>query len=341
MIHSEEKGRKPPENGQWGSDPTRRDFLTLGVGAFVVAATPGLLRKRIRMARRRIPVMGTVADVAVPHHDPVYAQRAIDAALDELRFVDRIMTRFRDDSEVGRANLVAWREPVGIGPATAAVLEESLHWARATDGRFDPCLGRAMEMWDPEDRTVPPAPEQVRRWAERGLWKALELDRSAGGWVVRLRDRDAALDLGGIAKGYGVDRAAEALRRWGVENALVNVGGDLRALGASEDGDAWKVGVRDPFDPSALVATLRVTDAAVATSGDYQRFFAYGGRRYHHLLDPISGEPRESASHSVTVEAATCMIADAAATAVFGSGEDKARALLAAAGRDARVVHHV
>lgn len=336
MIHSEEKGQTPRDTRK---EPTRREFVALGVGAFVVAATPGLLRRGPRMVRRRIPVMGTVADVAVAHRDPDYAQRAVDAALDELRMVERTMTRFRDESEVGRANLMAWKRPVEVGPATAEVLEESLRWARATEGRFDPCLGRAMELWAPEDRSAPPDAASVRRWAGRGLWEALELERSGGRAAVRLLDRDAGLDLGGIAKGYGVDRAAEALRRWGVRNALVNAGGDLWALGTSEDGDPWRVGVRDPADPSGLVATLRVTDRAVATSGDYRQYFDYDGRRYHHLLDPGAGEPREASDHTVTVEAASCMAADAAATAVFGSEPGEARRFIAAAGRDAHVVH--
>lgn len=338
MIRSEEKGRKPPDRRP---DPTRREFVALGVGAFVVAAAPGLLRRGPRLVRRRIPVMGTLAEVAVVHRDPTYAQGAVDAALDELRAVERTMTRFRDDSEIGRVNRMAWRRPVEVGPGTASVLEESLAWARASDGGFDPCLGGAMELWAPEDRTAPPDPESVRRWAGRGLWQALELERSGSRVAVRLLDRDASVDLGGIAKGYGVDRAAEALRRWGVRNALVNAGGDLWALGTSQDGDPWKVGIRDPDDPSGLVTTLRVTDRAVATSGDYQRFFAHGGRRYHHLLDPGSGEPREGSVHSVTVEASSCMTADAAATAVFGSDPDQARRLIVAAGRDARVVHQV
>jgi thiamine biosynthesis lipoprotein ApbE len=90
------------------------------------------------------------------------------------------------------------------------------------------------------------------------------------------------IDLGGIAKGYGVDRAVEALRAWGVTSALVNVGGDLYALGSSEDGDEWEVGIRSPEDPSRLKGVIRIEDRAVATSGDYERFFDYGDRRFHH-----------------------------------------------------------
>src|SRR5690606_13732097 len=128
---------------------------------------------------------------------------------------------------------------------------------------------------------------------------------------------DLALDLGGIAKGYSVDRAVDALRRHGIEHALVNVGGDLYALGRSPDGDPWQIGVRAAAAPQQLAGTIALTDAAVATSGDYEQFFTHGGRVYHHLLDPATAAPRASSLHSVTVQAASCMSADAAATAAL------------------------
>jgi thiamine biosynthesis lipoprotein len=285
--------------------------------------------------------MGTIADIAVVHRDERYAQAAIDAAIAELRFVDRTMTWFSDDSEVGLANLSAARRPVVIGPATARVLREAHAWAEASDGRFDPCLGNAMKLWDVGGRGTPPAPDRVRSFAGRGLYQYLEIGRRGGEDVVFFRDRDLALDLGGIAKGYGVDRAAEALRGYGIQNAIVNVGGDLYALGVSEDGDAWKVGVRDPDDPDGIVASLEVSDAAVATSGDYIRYFQYGDRRYHHLLDPVTGEPRVARMRSVTVMADDCMNADAAGTAAFGMSQAEAVTLLGQQKSGAKIVHTV
>ena len=106
-------------------------------------------------------------------------------------------------------------------------------------------------------------------------------------------DEDMGIDLGGIGKGYGVDRAVAVLREWGFQNGLVNVGGDLYAMGVSEDGDPWNVGVRSPDDPQGLVANLAMSDQAVATSGDYHQYFEHDGRRYHHLLDPTTGAPAE------------------------------------------------
>ncbi|MBI1734419.1 MAG: FAD:protein FMN transferase [Candidatus Rokubacteria bacterium] len=318
----------------------RRKFVVLGAGAFVLAGLP-LAARRERIVRRTLPVMGTVADIAVVHGDVATAQAAIDAALDELRRVDRVMTRFTTASEIGRANASAAREAVLVSAETAGVVRDALAWAEATDGAFDPAIGRAVALWDVTSRTTPPGAHAVRRLAGRRLYRSLDL----GGWrgqpAVRFADRDVAIDLGGIAKGYAVDRAAGALRARGIERALVNVGGDLYALGEMERGSGWRVGIQAPDEPARIVEALTVADQAIATSGDYFQFFEHAGRRYHHLLDPRTGEPRRTPVRSVTIAAATCMDADAAATAAFGMSRADADRVLARRAPGARVVRTI
>jgi thiamine biosynthesis lipoprotein len=319
--------------------PSRREFVALGMGAFVVAATPGLLRRKRRLVRRTVPLMGTMAEIGVVHGDERYAQGAIDAAIAELRRVDRTMTRFSHDSDVGRANREAAHRPVPVTRATAEVIAAGLTWAAASDGAFDPAVGRVTELWDVGHRFAPPTASELQAVARPGLYRGLELGRQADIPVVVFHDAAIGLDLGGIAKGYGVDRAVIALREWGVRDALVNVGGDLYALGVSEDGDPWEVGVRDPADPARLAARFRISDRAVATSGDYQQYFDHGGRRYHHLMDPRTGSPRETAVRSVTVAADHCMTADAAGTAVFGQDRSTATRTMAAVDPHATLLH--
>lgn len=321
--------------------PNRREFLALGVGALAVATLPRALRRRDRLVRRTIPVMGTLAEVAVRHPNEAWAQKAIDAALDELRRVDYTMTRFRDDSDVGRANLGAGQNPVVVSEDTAEVLAAALTWARCSEGRFDPCLGRVSELWHVETRHAPPPESEIRPLEAGHFYTDLEVERTGSVPRVLLHDRRAAVDLGGIGKGYGVDLAARALRNHGVNNALVNVGGDLVALGTDENDEPWKVGVRSPDHLEQVAQVLRVSDRAVATSGDYLRFFKYHGRVYHHLLDPATGEPRRTAMRSITVEASTCMAADAAATALFGEDAASARRVLERAAPGARVVNSI
>jgi thiamine biosynthesis lipoprotein len=259
----------------------RRTLLTLGAGAFVAAALPFARGRRV-LVRRQLPVMGTFADLAVVHTSRRSAHRALDAACAELVRVDETMSRFRPDSDIGRLN--AADSAVRVGAPTAEVLAASLRWRRASAGQFDPCLGGSL---------------------------ALDGARASA---------EGRVDLGGIAKGFAVDRAVDALRRHGITQALVNAGGDLYALGASENGDPWRIGVRDPHDPRRITTTLEVADRAVATSGDYLQ--------PGHLIDPRTGRPYAGPRHSLTIAAATCMDADAAATALFGlAGADAAAVL--------------
>ncbi|MCK6459396.1 MAG: FAD:protein FMN transferase [Planctomycetes bacterium] len=309
----------------------RRTFLALGAGAFAVAMTPFAFR-RGRIVRRTIPVMGTIAEVAVVDDDAAAAQAAIDAAFAELRAVDAAMSRFSAGSDVGRLNREGARGPVAVSPETAHVLEEALRWARATDGRFDPCLGLAIELWDVNRRHEPPPAGAVRRLAGRHLYRALDVDTWRGAHVARFTDADVAVDLGGIAKGHAVDRAVAALRARGIGRAFVNAGGDLYAMGASEDNDPWQVGIQSAADPSRIERVIAVEDAAVATSGDYLQCFRFGGRRYHHLLDPGSGEPWRTDGRSLTIVAGRCVDADAGATACFGAPDPDAAVRRAAPG---------
>ena len=302
----------------WPRRPTRREFLTIGSGVFVALSLPLALRRRITLARRTLPLMGTIAEIQVAHRDERFAEGAIDAAFAELQRVERVMTRFRADSEIGVANRLAGREGVVVSAETARVIRTALDWSSVSDGRFDPAIGEVSELWDVLHRHEPPPADAVARLARRGFWRKVDLAPSSGGFAVRYEDRDLHLDLGGIAKGHGIDRAVAALRARGVEHAIVTVGGDLYALGESPEGGPWQVGIRSPHDPDALAGKVAVADRAVATSGDYERFFRWHGTQYHHLIDPATAAPRATPIHSVTVIGNDATNTDAAATAVYG-----------------------
>jgi thiamine biosynthesis lipoprotein len=320
-------------------NPDRRTFLSLGVGALAVAAAPAALRRRPPLVRRRIPIMGTVAEIVVPSHDARWAHAGIDAGFEALREVEQAMSRFRADSDVGRLNAAGggWVE---VTPGTAHVLEASLRWARVSGGRFDPCLGRVASMWDgvPSGASLTELPPLARGPAPG---PAVRLRHERGAVRARLTSPGVAVDLGGIAKGFAVDRAAEALRAHGVVDGLVNVGGDLVALGRDPGGGPWLVGVQDPDDGGALAATLEVEEEAIATSGDYVRWFRHQGRRYHHLIDPRTGESRRTRTRSLTVRSERCIDADAAATSLFGAPAGTASAIVARAPSGVRVVHEI
>jgi thiamine biosynthesis lipoprotein len=307
--------------------PGRREFLTVGTGLFVALSLPVSLRRRTALVKRTIPVMGTIAELQVAHREVQTAEAAIDAAIAELRRVERMMTRFTATSDIGRVNRGAWREAVTVTPETALVVSRALDWALASDGRFDPAVGGVSELWDVLNRHEPPQRELVTRLATRGFWRKLDVSTFRGAPAIRFNDPDMHLDLGAIAKGYGIDRAVLALRTQGIEHAIVTVGGDLYALGGSPDGAPWKVGIRDPHDLRALAASFDVADRAVATSGDYERFFRWRGVRYHHLMDPATAAPRRTPVHSLTVIGDRAIDADGASTSGFGLSREAATTL--------------
>ena len=141
--------------------PDRREFLTVGMGVFVALSLSAALRRHTNLVKRTVPLMGTIAEVQVAHRDERFAEDAIDAAIAELQWVERTMTRFRSDSDIGRANLGAGRDGVRVTAETAMVIAAALRAASASDGRFDPAVGAASELWDVLNRHEPPAGERV------------------------------------------------------------------------------------------------------------------------------------------------------------------------------------
>ena len=299
----------------------RREFVGLGLGAFIVAALPAVRRQPVGITRRAMPIMGTVAQFAVVHGDPRLAHAAIDAAFAEMRGVERTMTRFTDTSDIGRANLRAHRDGVIVSDATALVTAEALRWAHALDGRYDPAIGAISALWSVTQRHAPPADAAIAELANRRFHQAVEVGTSRGASVIRYHEEGARLDLGSIAKGYAVDQAVRSLREHGITKAVVVAGGDLYALGTAPEGEPWSIGIQSPLDEGEVAGTLDLSDRAVATSGTYRQFFRYRGRRYHHLMDPATARPRETTMRSLTIVSDAVMHADAATTALFGMAE--------------------
>ncbi len=261
-------------------------------------------------------------------------QRALDAVVRE-------MSPWEPLSDLSRYN----RSPAGswtaLPAATATVMRRAIEIAEQTNGAFDPALGALVDLWgfgpDPFSGCPPDADAIAALRAASG-WKRLALDGDALFQPGGLR-----LDLNGIAKGFGVDQAAAALDRAGVKSYLVEVGGELRGTGAKPDGQPWWVELERP-PPHGLAAhdaektVVALHDMAVATSGDYRRFFEHDGRRYPHTLDPATGAPTTNATVSVTVLATDCMSADAWATALTVMAPDAAQAFAAEHGLAALIV---
>ncbi|MFH1797160.1 MAG: FAD:protein FMN transferase [Pseudomonadota bacterium] len=257
------------------------------------------------------------------------ARKALQAAVDE---VDAQMSTWKPDSDLNRLNGALVGEWVTVPASLMDVLRLALAVGKASDGAFDVGMGDAVTAWGFGPSAA--APDLIRTaMAARRVpaHEAIEL----GDGSVR-KQAPLALDLNGIAKGYGVDRLAETLARLGIRHALVGIDGEMRAIGSKPDGEAWTVAVEQP-DPArrAPHSILSLQDCAVATSGDYRHWVEVQGRRLSHTMDPRRGAPLLDAPASVTVLAPTCAAADAWATALMVLGPRKGGELARKVGIDA------
>jgi FAD:protein FMN transferase len=260
--------------------------------------------------------------------DEARTRAAIEQAIDEIRRLEGLMTTWRDDSEVSRINQSAGRTAVHVGPETLGVIQRSLWMSRASEGVFDITFEVMHGLWRFDEDVDPHLPSASDVAARRKLidYRHVVVDEAAS--TVLLDDRRTKISLGGIAKGYAIDRAAAILLAAGVEDFLAQAGGDLYVHGRRADGSPWVAGVRDPRGADgSYFARMSVVDHAFSTAGDYERSYIVGGKRYHHIIDPRTGYPA-TASRSVTIWAKDALTADALDDAVFILGPEKGLALV-------------
>ena len=287
-------------------------LLLLLLPSLLLGGCPGRSGTPAAVHRSRI-LMGTVVEITAYGPDQAPLERAVAQAFAAMAQIESLMTPHQPKSDVARLSAAAG--PLQVSPETATVIAAGLRVGAASGGAFDMGLGRLKDLWDIEgEHPRIPSAEELRAALVGTGPGDLRLD----GRTVTKSDPRLAVDLGGIAKGYAVDRAIAVLQAAGVKHASVNAGGDIRLLGDRGD-RPWKIGIQHPRREDAILATLELADTAVVTSGDYERYFERDGVRYHHLFDPKTGQPARLC-RSVTIVAPGAMLADALATAVFVLG---------------------
>ena len=290
--------------------------------------------------------LGTIVNIEIITADE---RRALEAR-DELQtlFVELERDWYAfGDGELARVNAaLAAGDSVRTTAELSALIERSLEYRSMSAGLFDPVIGDLVELWGFANfsaRTASPVPPDG---AAIAAWRADPSPRQnlrVSGQTIQA-DGPVGIDLGGVAKGTVLARATALLKRLGLENAVVDAGGDLRVIG-SRGSRPWRVGIRNPHDDShdnshadRLIATVELASGeAIVTSGNYERYFDHEGRRYHHILDPRTGRPVDSAA-GVTVIHADPELADAAATALMVAGPDRFAEIAARMGIDAALL---
>jgi thiamine biosynthesis lipoprotein len=264
-------------------------------------------------------IMGTRIVVELWSEDAAAANRAIDAVMAEMMAVDRDMSTYKPESEVSRVNRDAAKQPMVISPALFGLLSTALEFSRITGGAFDITYASVGFMYDfrahkkPTDAEIESALPAIN-------YRHIVLDPQNS--TVFFTQPGVRIDLGGIGKGYAVDRGIEILQSLGVDHALVTAGGDSRMIG-DRFGKPWIVGIRHPDDKNRVIAKIPLVDTAMSTSGDYERYFDEDGVRYHHIIDPRTGRSARKV-RSATILASTATRTDGLSKTAFVLGAEEA-----------------
>lgn len=271
-------------------------------------------------SRKPLTFTGTALDTVIniqiyDSHDEELARHCLEMCNEyEAKFSRTIET-----SEIAQIN-AAGGAPVEVSDDTIKLIKKGIYYCDMSDGAFDITIGSVTSLWDfKADDPAPPAPEAIAEAVTHVNYRKISID----GNTVRLLDPAAKLDLGAIAKGYIADRIKEYLRDEGVRHALINLGGNVLAIGGKQDGNPFNIGVQKPFNEGGdPITSVRINNKSVVTSGTYQRYFEKDGILYHHILNSSSGNPCNNGLNSVTIITDSSLTADALSTTCFLLGPD-------------------
>lgn len=278
-------------------------------------------------------LMDTVVEIKIYHKRKAEAEKAIDSSMKEMRRVEQKMSRFLPGSEVSRINKEALLEKrkgsllaegwISVSDELFSLLEESVRLSDLTKGCFDVTIHPLWKIWKFEGENLEvPGKGEIEKVLKLVNYNNMILKNGK----ISFAKNGMGIDLGGIAKGYAVDAAIKALKERNVESAMVNAGGDIYVLGRKQ-GKPWRIGIRHPRREGEILGTIEVEDRAIVTSGDYERFFFSGGKKYHHIINPKTGYPADECQ-SVTIVAKEATFADGLATGIFVLGPKEGMALI-------------
>jgi thiamine biosynthesis lipoprotein len=268
-------------------------------------------------------IMGTRISVQLWHQEKRQGETAIDAVMEEFRRLDKKLSPYIESSELSLVNRMASHEPLVISEELYHLIETSLEYAELTEGAFDITFASIGHRYNYREG-VKPSDTLIERTLPLIDYRNIQLNSDKG--TIFFEMPGVRIDLGGIAKGYAVDRGIELLQQRGIAHALISAGGDSRLLG-DHRGRPWHIGIQAPRDKERMAAMLPLTNTAISTSGDYERFFERDGVRYHHIISPKTGRSADTLQ-SVTILGPNATRTDALSTSVFVLGVEKGITLI-------------
>lgn len=303
--------------------PSPANSLALSLALVVVAISLISSASHAEWIAEAQAHMGTEISVYLWHDDPVRGQQAVDAIFAEVERLDQLMSTYKAESRISSLNRDAAKQAVVAGDELFGLIERSMDISVLTRGAFDITYDSVGQHYDFREGRRPDS-ETLADELPLIDYRLVELNKNNG--TVSFSREGVRINLGGIAKGYAVERGVMIARRYGVSHARVTAGGDTRLLG-DRRGSPWMVGVQNPRDDTDVAVTIPMQDEAISTSGDYERFFEEDGERYHHIIVPSTGTPAGEV-HSATIIGPDAVITDALSTSVFVMGVDQGLKLI-------------
>ena len=270
--------------------------------------------------KRTLKLMGSRFDITVVAKDSIEASNHIDTAVTEITRIENLISSWDVNSQTSKINRNAGIRPVKVDAELFQLIERALGISKLTDGAFDISYASMDKIWHFDgSMTAMPSEEEITTSVVKVGFQNIILDNANS--TVFLKLKGMKIGFGAIGKGYAADKAKALLIKKGVSAGIINASGDMNTWGKQPDGDEWKVAITNPLDKNKAFALLPITNGAVVTSGNYEKYVNFNGKRYTHIIDPRTGYP-SSGIISVTVFAPKAELADALATSVFVMGKE-------------------
>lgn len=261
--------------------------------------------------------LGTVVDITI------YDKASEDTFTDVFNILKRIENRMSlnlENSEICNINKNAGKEEVKVSPETFSVIKRGKYYSSLSNGHFDISIGPLVKLWGiGSDNARLPSPDEINSTIKKIGYKDIILDEA--NCSVKLAREGMMLDLGAIAKGYAADEIAQYLKSKNIQNAIINLGGNVYAMGSNPNSKPWNIGIQNPIDSRGKnIGLIHVRNKTVVTSGVYERYFEKDGKKYHHILSPFTGYPVDNSLVSVSIVADKSIDADGLSTTIFSMG---------------------